>query len=104
MLVVNRFRVTEEEGAGFRTALESALGLLAAQKGYVAGHIGRNVDDPELWLLQTRWNGAGDYRRAIGAYDVRANAWSVIGRAIEEPSAYELVTPGEPLNESHPRG
>lgn len=104
MLVVNRFRVPVVESAEFRVALEAAHALLAAQKGYVGGHIGRNVDDPELWVLQTRWEGAGAYRRGLGAYDVRLNAWEVLGRAIEEPSAYETVEPGQPVNESQPRG
>jgi len=104
VLVVNRFRVSADEAAELRASLEAALAVLSQQRGYVAGTLGRNVDDPELWVLQTQWEGPGAYRRALSAYDVKVTAWAVLGRAIEEPSAYEIVTPGDALNESRPRG
>ena len=103
MLVVNRFRVPVADAEDFRTGLEVALASLAAQTGYVDGRIGHNVDDPELWVLQTVWVGPGAYRRALSAYDVKMRAWAVLGQAIDEPTAYELVEPGEPLNDVQPR-
>jgi hypothetical protein len=104
VLVVNRFRVPEHEGASFGTDLATARDLLAARPGYVEGTIGRNVDDPELWVLTTRWENAGSYRRALGWYDVRVGAWPVLARAVEEPSAYEIVQPGVELNDRSFRG
>ncbi len=98
MIVVNRFRVPEPDGASFRADLERAHVTLAAQAGYVAGHAGRNVDDPELWLLVTEWQGPGAYRRALSSYDVKVAAVPTLGRAIDEPSAFEPVVPGEALN------
>jgi quinol monooxygenase YgiN len=98
VIVVNRFRVPEAEQAAFRDDLERARETLAAQRGYVAGRIGRNLDDPELWLLTTEWEGPGAYRRALSAYDVKVAAVPTLGRALDEPSAYEPVVPGEPLN------
>jgi hypothetical protein len=103
VLVLTRFRITSDLDA-FRPRLEAALQVLAAQRGYLDGRIGRNVDDPELWVLQTRWEGPGSYRRALSSYDVKLHAWSVLGEALDEPTAYELVTPGDPLNEARPRG
>ena len=94
MLVVTRFRVPLTEAEGFRAGLEEAHAALAAQRGYVGGAVGRNVDDPELWLLQTSWEGPGAYRRALSSYDVKLRAWTLLGSALEEPSAYELVEPG----------
>ena len=96
MLVVTRFRVRLDETDEFRAGLEEAHAALAAQRGYVAGAVGRNVDDPELWVLQTSWEGPGAYRRALSAYDVKLRAWALLGRAIDEPGAYETVAPGEP--------
>jgi len=104
VLVVNRFRVPEHEGESFGTDLAAARDLLAARPGYVDGTIGRNVDDPELWVLTTRWQNAGSYRRALGWYDVRVGAWPVLARAVEEPSAYEIVQPGVELNDRSFRG
>ena len=97
--MVTRFRGSEE----LRGQLQEALEVLAEQQGYVEGAIGRNVDDPDLWLLQTRWEGAGAYRRALSAYDVKVRAWTLLGRAVEEPNAYEVVRPGEELNRPEPR-
>ena len=98
MLVVNRFRVPDDAAASFRADLERAHAALAARPGYVDGRIGRNVDDPTLWVLTTRWEGPGAYRRALSAYDVKLHAVPVLGRAVEEPSAYEIVDPDTVLN------
>jgi hypothetical protein len=98
MIVVSRFRVPGAEQPAFRDDLERARETLAVQRGYVAGRIGRNVDDPELWVLTTQWEGPGAYRRALSTYDVKLSAVPTLSRALDEPSAYELVEPGEPLN------
>ncbi|MBD8869978.1 antibiotic biosynthesis monooxygenase family protein [Nocardioides donggukensis] len=98
MLVVSRFRVPEAEAEAFRARVTRAHALLAARPGWVEGHVGRNVDDPELWVLQTRWVNVGAYRRALSAYDVKVGAVPLLSSAVDEPSAYELVEPGTDLN------
>jgi quinol monooxygenase YgiN len=98
VIVVNRFRVPETDEAAFRDDLQRAREVLSGQAGFVAGRVGRNVDDPGLWLLTTEWEGAGAYRRALSAYDVKVAAVPVLSRAIDEPSAYEPVEPGAELN------
>ncbi|GAB6986362.1 antibiotic biosynthesis monooxygenase family protein [Nocardioides pyridinolyticus] len=98
MLVVNRFRVPESDET-FRTDLATARDALAACPGYAGGEIGRNVDDPELWVLTTRWANVGSYRRALSSYDVKLRAVAVLSRAVEEPSAYEDAEPGTTLND-----
>jgi quinol monooxygenase YgiN len=99
MLVVNRFR---EADAAFRDELEAALAVLLAQAGCEDGRLGRNVDDPALWVLVTRWRDVGSYRRALSSYDVKAGAVPLLSRAVDEPSAFEDLD-GD-LNESIPRG
>ena len=101
MLVVNRFRVPEDDADDFRGDLEGALAVLAQQKGYADGQLGRNVDDPTLWTMVTRWRDVGSYRRALSAYDVKVGAVPLLSRAIDEPSAYEGLD--DRLNESVPR-
>ena len=103
MIVVNRFRVPGTGEAAFREDLERARETLALQRGYVAGRIGRNVDDPTLWTLVTEWDGPGAYRRALSAYDVKLTAVPVLSLALDEPSAYETVEPGGELNRPDPR-
>ena len=101
VLVVNRFRVPEQDEPGFRGDLEAALAVLAQQKGYAEGRLGRNVDDPTLWTMVTRWRDVGSYRRALSAYEVKLGAVPLLSRAVDEPSAFEELD-GE-LNESVPR-
>jgi len=101
VLVVNRFH---DWGAATQADLESTLALLRTQTGYVDGAVGRNVDEPDLWLLWTRWEGPGAYRRALSSYDVKTAAWPVLSQALEEPSAYEVVEPGGDVNRAVPRG
>ena len=103
MLVVSRFRVPTEVADSFRADLETARAALAACVGYAGGEIGRNVDDPELWVLSTRWDNVGSYRRALSSYDVKLRAVVTLSQAIEEPSAYERVEPDTTLNIESPR-
>jgi len=104
VIVVSRFRVPEAEQDAFREDLERAREALATQPGYDSGRIGRNVDDPELWVLTTEWEGPGAYRRALSSYDVKLAAVRTLSRAIDEPSAYEPVEPGVVLNTRETRG
>jgi len=99
MLVVNRFRAS---GLSLRDELETALAVLGAQPGCEDGQVGRNVDDPTLWVMVTRWRDVGSYRRALSSYDVKVGAVPLLGRAIDEPSAYEDLD--GVLNEAIPRG
>jgi hypothetical protein len=103
VIVINRFRVPDAEQAIFRGDLERAREVLAAQRGYVAGRIGRNVDDPELWAITTTWADVGSYRRALSSYDVKVSAVPLLSRALDEPTAYETVPPGGVPNEARAR-
>ena len=46
----------------------------------------------------TTWEHVGAYRRALSAYDVKLHAVPLLSRALDEPSAYEMVEPGADLN------
>jgi hypothetical protein len=104
LVVVNRFRVPDADTDMFRTDAQAALGALAARPGYVGGHVGRNLDEPDLWLVTTSWTNVGSYRRALSAYDVKTTAVPLLSSAVDEPSAYETVTGEGGENEQRPRG
>jgi quinol monooxygenase YgiN len=104
VIVVNRFRVAEEDGDTFRGEVHAALAALAQRPGYVDGTVGRNVDDPSLWVLATTWADVGSYRRALSAYDVKVTAVPLLSRALDEPSAYERVDADQDVvNVARPR-
>jgi hypothetical protein len=95
VLAVNRFRGDD----ALRADLEAVHARLAAQPGYVDGAIGRNLDEPDLWVLTTRWESVGAYRRALSSYELKLHGIPVLSRAIDEPGAYEVVEPSGVLNE-----
>ncbi|WP_435771125.1 antibiotic biosynthesis monooxygenase family protein [Nocardioides sp. SYSU DS0651] len=104
MLVVNRFRAPDPTGpADLRADLEAVHGLLAAAPGYLDGWLGRNLDEPDLWVLATRWHNVGAYRRALSSYEFKLRGVPVLSRAIDEPSAYEVVEPDAVLNVARSR-
>lgn len=105
MLVMNRFRAGDQPDGPdeLRADLERVHELLASKPGYVAGWVGRNMDEPDLWVLATRWENVGAYRRALSSYELKLHGVPVLSRAIDEPGAYEVVEPGRVLNVADPR-
>jgi len=91
VLVVSRYRVPERDEVEFRARALDALGALGEQSGFVRGHVGRNVDERELWVLASEWISVGAYRRALSTYDVKTRAVPVMLHALDEPSAYEVL-------------
>lgn len=90
MLVVNRFRMTDhQEAAGFEAELGEAARALGERPGFVRAESGRNVDEPELWVLVTTWADVGSYRRALSSYDVKVALAAIQHRMLDEPSAYQ---------------
>lgn len=100
MLVVIRFR-DGGQPESMAADLSAAVQLLASKPGCEDAWVGRNVDDPELWTMVTRWADPGSYRRALSSYEVKMHVVPVLNRALDEPSAYEPLT-GE-LNVNIPR-
>jgi hypothetical protein len=92
MLAVTRYRVPEADAGGFLTQARAALAIFAGRPGWRTGHIGRAVDDPTLWVVTTEWDDVGSYRRALSSYEVKMSAVPLLSQAIDEPTAFELLT------------
>jgi hypothetical protein len=94
VLVVTRYRVPSTDAdavAAFRRDAKAALDVLATRPGFVSGRIGRNADDPDLWVLSTEWVNVGSYRRALSPFEVKMTAVPLLSRCLDEPTAYEIV-------------
>lgn len=98
MLVTLRFR-----GAGLGEELVALADLLAARPGCLGTEVGRNLDDPDLWTLVLRWHDVGSYRRALGSHEVKLHGTPTLLKTLDEPSAWELFTPGHPMNDARTR-
>lgn len=106
MLAITRLRYPEADVADAEAELGGCLVELSRCRGFVDGQVGRALDDPALWVLWTRWDDVGSYRRALGTYDVKLVLYPLSARIVDEPSAFEvLVGPGATKpNEAEPRG
>lgn len=86
VLVVSRLRSDDD----LTEPLGHLRALLAAADGCVAVDLGRNVDEPGLWVLAGRWRDIGSWRRALSSYDVRLAWMELMPLVVDEPATYEL--------------
>ncbi|MGH3500177.1 MAG: antibiotic biosynthesis monooxygenase [Nocardioidaceae bacterium] len=91
MFAVSRFRYADSEVESAHTELASCLERLRGCPGFLRGSVGRAMDDPGLWALQTSWESVGAYRRALSSYDITLHVMPLLAKAIDEPSAYEVI-------------
>jgi quinol monooxygenase YgiN len=89
MLALIRYSVPDSKTEEFTAQARDILDLLSAQPGYVRGQLGRSVDEPDLWVLASEWEGAGFYRRALSA--ARMALYPLMTLMVNEPSAFETV-------------
>ena len=61
----------------------------------------RNLDEPDLWAIQTTWENVGSYRRAYNGYEAKMILTPLLSRAVDEPSAY---LPIDEVGDNRPRG
>jgi hypothetical protein len=101
VVVSTRYRISPSEGPSFLESASIALSAVMAQPGSLTGRIGRATDDPQLWLLTCEWESVGAYRRALGAYEVKMHAIPVMYRAIDEPTAFEVLRAVDPAGVSN---
>lgn len=96
---MSRFDVPEAED--FLPQAQAALAAFAVRPGFLRGRVGRAADDPTAWVLTTEWESVGAYRRSLGAYDVKVDAATLLGRSRDEASAFEILhavdTAGPPV-------
>lgn len=91
MLAVVRFQTAPADSVELAGRLGVVLDLLAARAGFRSGRVARAADDPTRWALVTEWDGAGGYRRAISAAEVKVALTPLLVWAVDEPTAYEVV-------------
>jgi quinol monooxygenase YgiN len=90
VLVVARLRPTADE-TSFRAEVRAAIEALATRPGHVSTRLARALDDPTMWVLVSEWINVGSYRRALSSYDVKMASGILMGAALPEPSAYEVL-------------
>jgi len=100
MIAISRFQVPADD-AGFAEAAAAAVARFAASAGCEGADLVRNLDEPDLWAIVSRWADVGSYRRAFNGTEAKLVLIPLLSRAVDEPSAY-----AEPssVGENEPRG
>jgi len=88
VIAISRFTVPEDRADEFLAQAEAAVAVFATADGYLTADIARNLDEPTLWSITTRWKNVGSYRRALGSYEAKMTVVPLLSLAIDEPSAY----------------
>jgi hypothetical protein len=91
VIVLTRFVVPDSEVDTFVARGSAAVAVLSDRDGFVSADFGRNLDDPSLWTLTTRWQNVGSYRRALQGNESKMVVVPLLSLAIDEPSAYDDV-------------
>ena len=89
MIVINRFRVPEDQRAGFLSQAHAALDLLRSKAGAESADLVQNLDEPDLWALVSHWDKVGSYRRALNGFESKMVIVPMLSLAIDEASAYD---------------
>jgi quinol monooxygenase YgiN len=87
VLVITRFRVLDVDG--FLGRVDAARAVLRTRDGFEAADLQQNLDEPDLWVLVSRWRNVGSYRRALQGYESKMVVVPLLSEALDEPSAYE---------------
>jgi len=89
MIVLSRFLVPDDRVQQFVVQARAAIDVLGARPGFVSVDFGRNIDEPKLWTITTRWMNVGSYRRALGGNEAKMVVVPLLSLAVDEPSAYD---------------
>jgi len=88
VIAISRFAVTSESEATFRADAAAAVAQFAGSAGCLSAELVRNLDEPSLWAIVSRWEQVGDYRRAFNGTPAKMALIPLLSQAIDEPSAY----------------
>ena len=64
MIAISRFRVPASAADAFRARAEAGAAFYRTRPGCLSAEVQRNLDEPDLWAIVSRWENVGSYRRA----------------------------------------
>lgn len=89
VLAISRFRVPADREPAFVGRARAASAFFRTRPGCEGVDVVKNLDDPELWAIVTRWANVGSYRRSFNGFEAKMVLVPLLSEAIDEPSAYD---------------
>lgn len=89
MRVVTEHRPPDPER--FTEEVRQLFEVLRHQPGFLHAELGRSPDEPDVWLLASRWLDPGTMRRAMGSFEAKVLLGSIMASARDQVSVYEVV-------------
>lgn len=101
VIAVSRFRVSAEAEPTFVAQGRAASDFYRTRPGCEGSELVRNLDDPTLWALISRWADVGSYRRAYNGFDAKVILTPLLIMAVDEPGAFDIP---DAVGANQPRG
>lgn len=101
MISISRFRVPDAAAGAFHARADAVVAFWRERPGCEEAQVVRNLDEPDLWAIVTRWADVGSYRRSFNGSEAKMALMPLLGEALDEPSAYDDP---ERLGPNVPRG
>lgn len=74
----------------------TASAALLATSGCQSVEVARAIDDAAVWLIVSRWDNVGSYRRALSNFEVKLAAVPLLATADGDVSAFEVLSVRSP--------
>lgn len=93
MLLVARLADVVDPEA-LRTDAAGAFAALSTRPGWVAGRLGRSLDEPGSWVVVCEWDEVGNGRRGLSTGAVRAAIMPLMARLPHASLTFEVLEVG----------
>jgi hypothetical protein len=90
MLLVARLTDVTDE-TGLRADVDAAFAALSTRPGWVAGRLGRSLDEPGCWVVTCEWDDVGNGRRGLSTSAVREAIMPLMARLPDASLAFEVI-------------
>lgn len=80
----------------FLVAVGELFNVLRRLPGFLQGELARSPDDPQVWLLTSRWLDVGSMRRGMGSFEAKIALAPVMATAADQVSVFEVMLQASP--------
>jgi heme oxygenase (mycobilin-producing) len=98
LIVVSNLVAREPD---FRERINECISILAVLPGCITVELGRSLDSETDYLLVSRWESVGKYRKALSNFDVKSIVIPFISLCITESMTAEVINRTDSKGSEH---